>query len=370
MRPLRIIVPCVLVLAASNAAAVQIQSIARLKGQEPITLSGPGLVVGLNGTGDARFTPAQEALARTLAVRGNPIQRLADISSVRNIALVWVTCEIPGVGGRDGDEFDCFVASTGTARSLLGGRLIAAALNGPRVDDDTVYAMAAGSIILEDPLATNSGRIKNGARLVQDLFAPYLKCDDRVTLVINSDTASFATANLIANRINQRIRFQVSRTGNIVDFARALDAKNVEVILPDFARSDPVPFVADIMTAELDANAVNTQARITINEKTETIAVTGEVQVAPVMVTHKNLIIFPPGLAPPPGTPGAPNDFVPLTDAQPVPGPDPFPNNPELANLSDILVALNRAQVSAADKIQIIKELAKTGKLHAKVSYE
>lgn len=357
-------------LAAPVAPAAQIQSIARLKGQEAITLAGPGLVVGLNGTGDARFTPTQQALAQALAVRGNPVQRLAEITAVRNCALVWVTCEIPGVGGRDGDEFDCFVASTGTARSLAGGRLITAALNGPRVDDQTVYALASGSVTLEQPVATNSGRIKKGARLVQDLFAPYIKCDDRVTLVIDNDTASFATANLIASRINQRIRFQVSRQGELIPYARALDAKNVEVILPEFARRDPVPFVADLLTAELDPFSVNTQARVVINEKTGTIAITGEVQLAPVMVTHKNLVLFPPGGAVEASELGTLNNFVPLTRAEPQASNNPFPNNPELANLSDILVALNRAQVSADDKIQIIKELAKTGKLHAKVLYE
>lgn len=353
----------------STAHGVQIQSICRLKGQESITLSGPGLVTGLNGTGDARFTPTQQALAQTLTLNGNTITSLRELTSIRNVALVWVTCEIPGVGGREGDQFDCFVSSTGTARSLVGGRLIRAALKGPLADDPAVYALAEGSLTIEDPVNVNSARIKNGGRLTTDLFAPYIKCDDRVTLVIDNAHATFVTANLIANRINQRIRFQVSRQGDLVPYARALDAKNVEILLPEFARRDPVPFVADIMSAELDPDAVNTQARVTINEKTGTIAITGEVELKPVMITHKNLIIYPPGAIPPVGSP-LPNPFVPLTEANPAPGPVPFPNNPELANLNDLLVALNRAQVSADDKIQIIKELAKTGKLHAKVSYE
>ena len=42
----------------------------------------------------------------------------------------------------------------------------------------------------------------------------------------------------------------------------------------------------------------------------------------------------------------------------------------ELANLSDLLAAMNQAQVPVADRIAIVKELAKSGKLHAKVIFE
>lgn len=346
--------------------AAQIQSICRLKGQEPIRLTGLGLVTGLSGTGDSRFTPMHAAVARALASMGNPVVTQRDVESVRNVALVTVTCEVPGTGGREGDRFDCFITSIGTARSLAGGRLLSAALTGPIQGDPRVFALAAGALSIENDANLNSARIEAGGALIADLPAPFVKCGDRITLVVDNAHASFVTANWIATRINETVRPQVSRSGELVRLARALDAKNIEVYLPPYAQEDLVGFVADLMEIELPKDLVHTEARVLINEKKGEIILTGEVELKPVMVSQKNLVVYPPGLAPPPA-PGAPppNNFAALANGQP-----PYPNNPELANLSDLLVAMNQAQVPVTDRIAIIKELAKSGKLHGKVIYE
>lgn len=342
-------------LAACTLAAPQIQSFCRLKGQEPIRLTGLGLVTGLNGTGDSRFTPMHSAVAEVLRKLGSPVLDLRELTTVRNVALVAISCEIPGVGGREGDVVECFVTSIGTARSLRGGRLLRAPLQGPVVSDPTAYAIAEGPVSIEDLTSPNHGRVTEGAKLTTDLFAPYIKCEDTITLVIDKAHAGFVTANRIASEINRRLSPQTT-----LPLAQAVDARNVEIKIPEFAQSDVVRFVADIM--EFEILAPHTQARVVVNERTGVIAVSGEVEMSPTLVTHRNLVIFPGGAIAPP-TP--PNDLTPLVAPDP-----PFPQNPELANLNDLLIALNRAQVSADDKIAIIKELAKSGKLHAQVVYE
>lgn len=342
-------------LAATVQAAPQIQSFCRLKGQEPIRLTGLGIVTGLNGTGDSRFTPMHAAVAEVLRKLGTPVVDLRELTAVRNVALVAISCEVPGVGGREGDVLECFVTSIGTARSLRGGRLLRSPLQGPIVTDPTAYAIAEGPVSIEDLTVLNHGRVTEGAKLTTDLFAPYIKCEDTITLVVDKAHSGFVTANRIAAEINRRLSPQTD-----LNLAQAVDARNIEVKIPPFARNDIVRFVADIM--EFEIFAPHTQARIVVNERTGVIAVSGEVELTPVLITHRNLVVFPGGVVAPP-TP--PNDMVPLVQPDP-----PFPANPELANLNDLLVALNRAQVSADDKIAIIKELAKSGKLHAKIIYE
>lgn len=359
-------------LAAGVAArATEIQNVCRLKGQEPIRLTGLGLVTGLNGSGDSRFVPMHYAVAQAMAAFGNRVLNLKDLESVRNVALVSVSCEVNPHGGREGDRIDCYVSSIATARSLEGGRLLTAALTGPYTTDPTVkdapvYALAAGNVVIESDRSLNNGKVKDGAILIADLPAPFIKCNDRITLIIDDAHATFPTASLIAQQINKRMAVQLSDDAQTVQLARALDAKNIEVFIPDFYRDNVVLFVADVMQTRLDRNILHTEARVVINEKAGEITVTGEVELKPVMVSHKNLVIYPPGQAPP-IVPGQvlPNDFTSLT-----PTPPPFQNNPELANLADLLAALNQLQLPAADKIAVVKELAKTGKLHAKVLFE
>lgn len=352
---------------AGMARATEIQNICRLKGQEPIVLTGLGLVTGLNGSGDTRFVPLHNAVAQAMGLLGNKVTSIRDLESIRNVALVAVSCEVSSVGAREGDRFDCFVTSIATARSLEGGRLLAAALTGPAVNDQTVYAIASGNVVLESDRVPNNGRVSGGAVMTTDLPAPFVKCNDRITLVIDNAHASFITSNQIAGQINKRFARQLSRDDEEeVSIARALDAKNIEVFIPDFARENLVLFVADVMETKLDRNIIHTEARVIINDKSGEVTVTGEVELKPVMVAHKNFVVYPPGQAPLPGLgPPPPNPYTPLAST-----PPPFSNNPELANLADLLVAMNQLQLSAADRIAVIKELAKSGKLHAKVIYE
>ena len=44
-----------------------------MKGQEENTLRGMGLVVGLNGTGEANDAPTMRAMARAMEIMGNPV---------------------------------------------------------------------------------------------------------------------------------------------------------------------------------------------------------------------------------------------------------------------------------------------------------
>jgi len=339
----------------------ELSSFSRLKGQEPVKLHGLGLVAGLSGTGDARFDPKDVAAVQLLRAHGIDILNLREVSAAKNLALVSITCEVSPHGGRDGDQLDCQVASVGSARSLRGGRLLQAALKSPILADQTAYAIAEGSLTSEDPAGLLTARIKRGATLIRDLPAPMLKCDDRVTVVLDEAHSSWSTADTVASAINRRFDLQ---TGG-QPIAEALDARNVEVMLPPYARRKPGPFLADLMRTRIGLDAIHTDARIIINEKQGTIVITGEVELKPVMVSVRNMVVYPPNQ---PLAFGAvpPNPFVPLVNPrQPAGGA-----LPSLTALQDLLDAMNRAQVSADDRIAIVKELARSGKLHAIVTYE
>jgi flagellar P-ring protein precursor FlgI len=100
-----------------------------------------------------------------------------------------------------------------------------------------------------------------------------------------------------------------------------------------------------------------TEARVQINERTGTMIVTGDVEISPVVISHKGLTIT---TILPPSIPSARNPQVLTNNAIPL-----DTTNQGGARLQDLAAAFDQLKVPADDRITIIKELYKTGKLHA-----
>ena len=107
---------------------------------------------------------------------------------------------------------------------------------------------------------------------------------------------------------------------------------------------------------------LSTKARVTINQKTGTIIMTGDVEISPVVISHNGLSIST--IMPPP-QPSPRNPMV--TDHQAIAISTTGQGN---GNLQDLVAAMEQLKVPALDRIQIIEELYKTGKLHAELIEE
>ncbi|MGC4003814.1 MAG: flagellar basal body P-ring protein FlgI [Pirellulales bacterium] len=124
-----------------------IKNVARLKGQEEITIQGLGLVVGLNGTGDGpAYAPTLRGLAAMLTKMNSPIATdgLRDLKDAKNVALVMVTTTIPASGARQGDKLECTVSSVGACKSLDNGFLVTTAMLSPQVGNDRITVSLKG----------------------------------------------------------------------------------------------------------------------------------------------------------------------------------------------------------------------------------
>lgn len=178
--------------ASSVSAQTAIKNICSVKGQEENTLRGLGLVVGLSGTGEAGDIPTMRALARSYELMGSPLgqtgalvdlKSLKDLEKNKNIALVMVTATVPSAGGRRGTKLECSVSGL-SGKSLAGGYLAFAALQGPNTKDRRVYALAQGQINIPNIAFPLSGKIHKGCQLEEDIFNPFEK-DGVITLVID-----------------------------------------------------------------------------------------------------------------------------------------------------------------------------------------
>lgn len=340
----------------TTAWGVQVQDLARLKGSEPSKIIGIGLVVGLAGTGDGgKFLPAMRPLAAVIQQLMDPNVVAGELANAKNVALVALTATLPAVGVREGDRVDVSVSAIGPAKSLAGGRLFMIPMTGP-LPGSPVYAFAEGALTIEDLETPTVAVVKRGAQLTRDVMAHYLDRFGRITLVLDESNASWPTANNLTNLING----VVAPDGPNV--ARAVDQKNIVVEVPPYERSDPAAFISQILRSYVDPSQISTGARVVINERTGTIVVTGDVQISPVIISHKGMTItsITPPIRPTAQNPRQDTDnFVPLD-----------PDKRGGARLGDLLTAFNQLKVEAADRIAIVKEIHRSGKLHAQLILE
>ncbi len=351
-----------------RGVTARVGDVTRVKGQGENRLLGMGLVTGLNGTGDGPgYVTAMRSLAAVMAKQGIPVESLDDLAGTKNVALVQLEAVIPESGGREGDLLDVTVTAL-AAKSLLGGQLISTALFYQDPTVEGLFAFASGPVTVREELPTR-GVIRRGARLERDLFmnvvtsgaqlrrdgitASFIKPDKRyMTLVIEPEHAGWPMAAALAQAIDS-----LSFDADVDRVAWAVDPKNVVVFLPEpeFEELNLAAWIRDIqrMPILMESN----EARVAINRASGTIVVTGDTRLSPVIVSQKGMTITVLG-----GGGGAVIDemrFVPL-DSQ----------RERSANVQDLLEALNRLKVPFADRVSILEQIHRAGKLHAKILYE
>lgn len=269
------------------AQAARIADIAQVHGIRGNPLYGTGLLVGLDGTGDASLPSAQ--MLTSLLQREGHISFDPQYLRSGNIALVMVTAEL-GPFDREGSLIDIQISALGSAKSLQGGTLLATELKGL---DGEVYAVARVAAISTSSwtvegktgskVAKNHptvGRVPNGAYVERAETAQFVQRigEQRfITLALRHN--NFTTAERIRTAIDQlypgcvfaqdpgtiRVRIPESVTDvNVLGFVDSLLQLNVEVDMPGI---------------------------VVINERTGTIVVGGTVSISETAVAQGDLVV-------------------------------------------------------------------------------
>lgn len=337
-------------------SGLRIGDICRLKGQEENSLHGIGLVVGLKGTGDDGSEPTTRGLSRMVQLLGGNISsttqglpEIRELADTKNVALVMVTAKIPPAGAQQGDQLNCTVSAV-SAKSIQGGNLMLAYMRGPRADDPKIYGIAQGAIStgLTSP---TTGIVHGGCKMEATVINGFT-FDDKITLILDKDLASFSTTIDIADTINALNQSGLSAGQSGSDalvIATAVDQLHVEVEIPRGYRDSPVKFVS--LVEELTLANIRKPKRVVLNEKDGVIIIGEDVLINPVAIAHKNLSIDAKG-----GQAG----FVGF-DTE-----NPSQQRPTLKNLVD---ALNALKVPTEDVIAIIRSLDRNGDLYGEVVF-
>ena len=311
----------VCVLTSGALGLTRIRDIARPLGERSNKLTGYGLVAGLKGTGDGGDSlVTRRPLIAFLQKLGNPVE-IAELSNAKNVAFVFVTAQLGRNGVRNGDKIDVYVHSMADAKSLEGGTLLMTVLRGSHHADDRVYGMAQGSVTIPDKSVPTTGVVEAGADIEADFLHEYVDRDARTgqasfTLVLDEDHANFQVAKTVKMLIDEEFTApgaRLTQAGALEPTAVILDPKNIRVRIPAKQAATAAMFIARVMG--LPVELPEAEATVVIYRRTGAIAITGNVEIAPVVVHVDGLtirVLNPAAAGPPTGQPPTPREWTPL----------------------------------------------------------
>jgi len=355
---------CSLLPNAANAS--RIKEVAAIEGVRSNQLTGFGLVVGLDGTGDqtTQMPYTSQGLSNYLQQLGITLPAATAASlQLKNVAAVLVTTQLPAFA-RPGQTLDVNVSSLGNSKSLKGGMLIGTALRGV---DGEIYALAQGNLIVAGAGASaggskvqinhlSAGRIPGGAQVERAVATP-LQVGDTINLGL--EASDFQTARRVAQAINRRFGDGV---------ARALDGRTVQVRAP----TDPnarVTFVAEMEELRLEASVP--AAKVVINARTGSIVLNQAVSLGPCAIAHGNLsvsISTTPVISQPNAlSSGGQTVVAEKSNIQIRQEPGMLIQLPAAPLLADVVRALNALGATPQDLLAILQAIKAAGALNAEL---
>ncbi len=345
------------------AHSARLKELASVQGVRSNALSGYGLVVGLDGTGDqttsAPFTTQSlNALLQQMGVTVPPGTSM----QIKNVAAVMVTAQLPAFA-QPGQVIDVNVSSLANAKSLRGGMLIATPLKGA---DGQIYAMAQGSLIVGGAGAAaggskvqinhlSAGRIPDGATVERSVPTP-LHQNEFMQLDLNSN--DFNTAREVARAINKSMG---------EGLAQAVDGRVVRVRMPSTPDAR-VGFMADI--ENLDIQRAAPAARIVVNARTGSVVMNGSVTLSACAVAHGSLAVTinSTPVVSQPGPLSAGQTVVrEKADISIKQEPGTLIQLPAGTKLAEVVKALNALGATPQDLLAILQAMKSAGALNAEL---
>ncbi|WP_394706497.1 flagellar basal body P-ring protein FlgI [uncultured Hydrogenophaga sp.] len=351
-----------LVLALPAAAqSIRVKEIAAVQGVRTNQLTGYGLVVGLDGTGDqtTQMPYTSQGMANYLQQLGLTLPPGVN-PQFKNIAAVLVTAELPPFA-QPGQAIDVTVSSMGNAKSLRGGTLIATPLKGA---DGEIYALAQGNLLVGGAGASaggskvqinhlSAGRIPGGGQVERTVPTAFA-LGESIDLGLQSN--DFTTASRVTDAINKALG---------AGTASAVDGRVVRLRAP----ADPnsrVAFLARVEDVRLDAAVP--MAKVVINSRTGSIAMNQAVTLGPCAVAHGNLsvsISSNPVISQPNPLSNGQTVVAEQANIQISQDKGSLIQMGPAAQLSDVVKALNSLGATPQDLLAILQAIKASGALNA-----
>lgn len=346
-------------------SATRIKEVAAIEGVRSNQLTGFGLVIGLDGTGDqtTQMPYTTQGLKNYMEQLGLTLTPASLTQlQMKNVAAVLVTAQLPAFA-RPGQMLDINVSSLGNAKSLKGGTLIATPLKGA---DGEVYAMAQGNLIVAGAGASaggskvqvnhlSAGRIPDGAQVERSVAT---SLQDGPTINLSLNASDFQTARKVAQAVNNRFGPGV---------AQALDGRTVQVKAPTNP-NERVSFIADMEELPVDNSIA--AAKIIINSRTGSIVMNQAVTLGACAIAHGNLSVSvssSPVISQPNPLSGGQTVVGEKANIEIKQDAGKLIQLPQAAQLTDVVKALNSLGATPQDLLAILQAIKSAGALNAEL---
>jgi flagellar P-ring protein precursor FlgI len=347
------------------AARSRIKDIVEFEGVRDNPLIGYGLVVGLNGTGDALRNAAftKQSLESMLERLG--VNTRDSTLNTKDVAAVMVTARLPAFAAA-GSQIDVSVSAVGDAKSLLGGTLLVTPL---MASDGQAYAVAQGTVQTGSVSAAGasgstiskgvptSGRIAGGAFVEKETG---FQLASMQTLRLTLRNPDFTTAGRIADVINAR-------------FPGAAVAMNPTIIAIHPVNGDNMMrFVSEVENLSVEPDS---PAKVVIDEISGVIVMGENVRVSTVAIQQGNLTITvresPLVSQPTAFSKGGTTAVVPQSDVSvDEEKGKKFVTLKSGASLASMVAGLNALGVTPRDMISILQSIRTAGALQADIEVQ
>ena len=360
----------------SSASAQHLDDYLTSQFDRTVTISGIGLVTGLQQTGDVKGSiEAATLYAEQLARVGVPAA-LQAINKGQGIALVTVTAEIDA-NWVEGLEYDCQVSvAGGGAESLLGGQLWVTPMS---LNLTQMYARDRGlseqfqALQLSDPqllgmIATAKGRVdvadpenqptrgsvRRGIRVINN--SPLLDEARKIREIVFDVTNPALRTLTVVNRFVDVINHEMLAEG-YADVARMRSGSQLLVNAPD--GYDVLTFAAQILSFTVDVDDIETPATIRWSPSTGVLVVSGNTRVrrnASISVQGFSITMFEPEPEP--------------TVLNPIPKYDQWadvnnPDRPARSTLRQLKGQLDSLRVPTKVQAAVLEQLVDSGMVTA-----
>lgn len=349
----------ILLITATYGEAARLKDVVDIEGVRANQLTGFGVVVGLNGTGDSGASFTAQSLAMMLERMGISTHQGF---KVKNIASVMVTASLPPFSTQ-GSKLDVTISSLGDAKSLQGGTLILTPLKGA---DGKIYAVAQGPVSIGGFSAEGAAssvqknhptvaRIAGGALVEREVS---FDINQEFQLQLSLKNPDFTTTTRIVKLINNLFGEPL---------AAAKNSGNIQLIVPPSYQGRVVDFVTRLEGLQVEVDHI---AKVVLNERTGTIVMGENVRVSTIALAHGGLSISV-SETPRVSQPGAMSKgSTVVTDSTNVSVKEDDARVLEVeagVTLGDLVRGLNSLGVTPRDLISILQSIKAAGALQAEL---
>lgn len=347
--------------ASVPASAERIRDLGSFQGVRSNQLTGYGIVVGLDGTGDDNLEYVTQAMRGVSGRLG--LQLPPGVNpGLKNAAAVMITADLPAFA-KPGQRIDVTISTIGKAKSLRGGALVMSPLYGA---DGQIYAMAQGSLAVGglgvsgrdgSKVTVNVptvGRIAGGGSVERAVLTSF---DNVEVLRWNLFDADFLTATRVRDAINRAF----PATASIED------GVTLALRLP-YGADERASTMARIEM--LDVDPAESRAKVIVNSRTATVVINSAVRLSPAAISHGKLVVRvdedPRVVQPAPFSRGTTQTEEASTVGIEEEGAHVVNFQPG-ASLAELVDALNMLGVAPSDLAAILEALKQAGALNAEI---